>query len=267
MDKSTQTPNPNASSLTRDQMEAEIASGRSILHNGAIITRVENLPSAARLANGDPLAEQIAAADLDRRISALEAERESLRRQSVPAKAISVSNDPAPTYIDVANLENDTLVELLGTAYHFEVPNIDTLESRTDVIAAIRAHVGYVAPKPVQVPSQVPSSPKYVAPPAPAAVVPTAPAPAAVVKAPSLQELLLSETLGAKTDPASEIKADKEQVPEITEEDELADPNAELAALDIDQLKAVAIESGVKDAAKMKTREELIAAIKASAGQ
>jgi hypothetical protein len=46
-----------ATTLTREQMETVIRRGGSVLHNGQTITRVQDLPSLAELAQGDPAAE------------------------------------------------------------------------------------------------------------------------------------------------------------------------------------------------------------------
>lgn len=58
--------------MTRAQMEAVIAGGGSVLHGGKLYTRVEHLPSEAELAQGDPAAEQAAAARLQEEIVRLQ---------------------------------------------------------------------------------------------------------------------------------------------------------------------------------------------------
>lgn len=61
--------------LTRAGMEAVVRRGGSVLHGGRIVTRVEDLPSAAELSQGDQAAEQAARASIDERQAALDRER------------------------------------------------------------------------------------------------------------------------------------------------------------------------------------------------
>ncbi len=247
-----QTPNPNHSTLTREQMEEEIAKGRSILHNGAIITHIENLPSAAKISNGDPKAAAQAAAELDKKIGHLLDERDSLRismrasepvQPSEPAWA-TLGKLPVPEDLSLEDLEAGTLTQLLGIAYGYEVPDIDLLDSRTDVIAAIRQKAGY----------------KPAAAPTPAAQ-PTVTPPAAVIRTTSLAEAAQAETIGLKTSAAPKTAT------KATAATPEGDPNAELSGLNLEELRAVAIESGVNDAEKLESREDVIAAIKAAASQ
>lgn len=73
--------------LSRSEMEAIIAGGGSVLHGGRIITRVADLPSELDLAAGDPEREAAAAAELEQRIAALEAQLARVRpAPSKPAK-------------------------------------------------------------------------------------------------------------------------------------------------------------------------------------
>jgi cell division protein FtsB len=74
--------------LSRDQMEAVIANGGSILYGGRLITRVEHLPSEADLAAGDPTAEAKAAEKLERQMAQLQEQMKKLQeQQATPAKA------------------------------------------------------------------------------------------------------------------------------------------------------------------------------------
>jgi hypothetical protein len=75
--------------LSRDQMEAVIANGGSILYGGRLITRVEHLPSEADLAAGNPDAEAKAAERLQQQMDALQKQMARLQeqQQATPAKA------------------------------------------------------------------------------------------------------------------------------------------------------------------------------------
>lgn len=81
--------------LTRFEMETVIRGGGSVSHNGRIITRVEDLPSAASLAVGDPIAEATAREDLQRQIEALSAQLAQLRPAEPEASAQSETTAPA----------------------------------------------------------------------------------------------------------------------------------------------------------------------------
>jgi hypothetical protein len=78
--------------LNRKQMEQAIAEGGSVLYEGQVITRAEDLPTEAALAKGDPAKEQAAAADLQARISAMEAELATLRKEQ-PSEPAPVTGD------------------------------------------------------------------------------------------------------------------------------------------------------------------------------
>jgi hypothetical protein len=68
-----------ASSYTREQMEQVIQSGGSFLHDGRVITKIENLPPASVLAKGDPIKEAAATQSLEDKIAALQAELDGLK--------------------------------------------------------------------------------------------------------------------------------------------------------------------------------------------
>lgn len=57
--------------MTRPQMEQEIIQGRSVVYKGRTYTRVQDLPSEAELARGDPEQEAQVAAGLQAQIDAL----------------------------------------------------------------------------------------------------------------------------------------------------------------------------------------------------
>jgi|SRR6185503_11941035 len=73
--------------LTREQMAAVIEGGGSVLHNGALITRLADLPSAAELAAGDPAKEAAAQAALQAQIAALQSQVDQLQVSQVKALA------------------------------------------------------------------------------------------------------------------------------------------------------------------------------------
>ena len=64
--------------LSRAEMEQAIQDGGSVLHGGRLYSRIEDLPSAADLARGNPEQEAAAAAALDSQIAALQAQRAQL---------------------------------------------------------------------------------------------------------------------------------------------------------------------------------------------
>lgn len=68
--------------LTREQMEQVINGGGSVLVGGRLITRVQDLPSPAQLAAGNPEQEQATLADLQAQIRRLEQERDGLAAKS-----------------------------------------------------------------------------------------------------------------------------------------------------------------------------------------
>lgn len=77
--------------LTRGEMERVIQEGGSVLHNGQVIAQIDHLPSAAELAQGDPVAEARTASELDEQIAKLQAQKGTLetsaREREKQAKA------------------------------------------------------------------------------------------------------------------------------------------------------------------------------------
>ncbi len=72
--------------MNAKEMKEVIEAGRVVLHNGKLITRVEDVPSAAELAKTD---EEIAAAgkSLDEQIAALTAQKKTLDDAAAAKKA------------------------------------------------------------------------------------------------------------------------------------------------------------------------------------
>lgn len=64
--------------LTREEMEAVIARGGSVMYKGRIIRTVKGLPSKAELSVGDPVAEAKTREDLDAQIAELERQKSTL---------------------------------------------------------------------------------------------------------------------------------------------------------------------------------------------
>lgn len=89
--------------LTRDEMEAVVKSGGSVLYGGKTLSRVEHLPSAAELAQGDPAKEAAATADLQAQIAELQAQLAQLQ-PSAPAKA----SKKKPAATDPTDENDDT---------------------------------------------------------------------------------------------------------------------------------------------------------------
>lgn len=85
--------------LSRVEMEAVIASGGSVLYDGHILTRIEQLPSAAALAAGDPAKEAEATADLQAQITELQAQLAQLQPAKPGKKKAAAPDegDPANT--------------------------------------------------------------------------------------------------------------------------------------------------------------------------
>lgn len=71
-------PRPKDGKLTRAHMEEAIRAGGSVLHDGEIIAKVEDLPDEADLAAGDAEREAAVAAALDEQIARLAAQRARL---------------------------------------------------------------------------------------------------------------------------------------------------------------------------------------------
>ncbi|MHC5541214.1 hypothetical protein ACYOEI_23580, partial [Singulisphaera rosea] len=71
--------NPRFQRRRRSEMEEIIRSGGSIMHEGQVITRVEDLPTDADLAEGDPELEASTLEDIDSQIAKLNAQRDRLK--------------------------------------------------------------------------------------------------------------------------------------------------------------------------------------------
>jgi hypothetical protein len=66
---------------TRADLEQVIIQGGSVMYQGRVITRVQDLPSEADLAAGDDAAEQTALGNLQAQIDKLTNERDRLQAQ------------------------------------------------------------------------------------------------------------------------------------------------------------------------------------------
>lgn len=71
--------------LTREQMEQVLARGGSVLHQGRIISRAQDLPSAAELAAGDENQETQVANALQQQIDELHAQLAKLQPAAKPS--------------------------------------------------------------------------------------------------------------------------------------------------------------------------------------
>ncbi len=80
--------------LTRAEMEQVIGRKGSVMYAGRIITRVEDLPSAADLAVGDPAAEKKTAEDIDAEIARLVAEKAKLGKSGMSVEDTKTSGEP-----------------------------------------------------------------------------------------------------------------------------------------------------------------------------
>lgn len=78
--------------LTRAEMESVIATGGSVLWNGVPLMRVQDLPSEASLAQGDPEQEAAALANLQQQIADLHAQMATLQ----PAKPEKLAKPEKP---------------------------------------------------------------------------------------------------------------------------------------------------------------------------
>lgn len=84
--------------LSRKEMVAIIQSGRSVFHNGRIITTEAELPNAAELAQGDPAAEANTAADLRAQMAEMQRQLDMLEaRQEARGAQQASSGQPAST--------------------------------------------------------------------------------------------------------------------------------------------------------------------------
>lgn len=71
--------------LTHAGMEAVIAAGGSVLHNGKVVTDLGNLPSEVDMARGDAEREKQLAAALDDQIARLQ-QQKAMLKQPEPKK-------------------------------------------------------------------------------------------------------------------------------------------------------------------------------------
>ena len=83
-------PNPT---LSRDEMVRIIEGGGSVMIGQTVVARVQDLPSPAVLALGDPAAEAATARDLDAQIADLQRQRALLGGADAPAP-IGVTAEP-----------------------------------------------------------------------------------------------------------------------------------------------------------------------------
>ena len=92
--------------LSRKDMEDLIKSGQSIIHDGQMITRCEDLPTEVDLALGDPAKENETEANIDRQIASLQAAKAQLeagrqaKAESKPDAAHLETNPPKPAPAD-----------------------------------------------------------------------------------------------------------------------------------------------------------------------
>ena len=83
--------------LTRPQMEKTIKEGGSVLHKGKVLARIEDLPTAAELAQGDQEKLRAELASVNRQIAALEGQRTALQdslKASEPKSAEPKAPEP-----------------------------------------------------------------------------------------------------------------------------------------------------------------------------
>jgi hypothetical protein len=71
--------------LTRIEMEQVLIQKGSVLHNGRIISRMQDLPSEAELAAGNPAQEAAVAGSLQAQITALQAQLSQLQPSAPPS--------------------------------------------------------------------------------------------------------------------------------------------------------------------------------------
>lgn len=82
---------------TRAEMEQIIHEGGSVSVGGRVISRLEDLPSAAELAAGDPKAEAATIKDIDRQIAALEKQKKQLQQAAEDRKKAEAAAKAAET--------------------------------------------------------------------------------------------------------------------------------------------------------------------------
>lgn len=86
--------------LTRRQMEEVIRGGGSVLHGGRLCTRIEQLPTDADLAKGNPAQEALAAQALEAQIAALQAQHDRLTQSRMPMSGQAGEEAPRRTESD-----------------------------------------------------------------------------------------------------------------------------------------------------------------------
>jgi hypothetical protein len=111
--------------LSRGEMEAAIAEGGSVLYGGHLISRVQDLPSAADLARGNPEQEAAAAAALEAQIAALQAQRAQLG-QAAPTSQSGAAPTTEHPFVTVVGEEQADRLVLAG----YETP--DAVKSASD---------------------------------------------------------------------------------------------------------------------------------------
>ena len=88
--------------LTLDEMKERIAKGQTLIHEGKVISRITDLPSAVDLALGDPNSVEHALSDVEAEQKALDDKRAKLeaalaKREKVEApKKVEEKAEPAP---------------------------------------------------------------------------------------------------------------------------------------------------------------------------
>jgi hypothetical protein len=85
-----------AATLSREEMERVIREGGSVLYQGRIVARVEDLPNEVDLAQGDAEKQAAVRAAIDAQITALTAQRAQLD-SATPATEEQQEGEPSPT--------------------------------------------------------------------------------------------------------------------------------------------------------------------------
>lgn len=82
--------------ISRAEMQAAIAAGGVVLHNGRIYNDPKDLPTEAELAKGDPAREKKAQDDIQAQIAALQAQIDGLKAHD-GGKPVAPTPTPTPT--------------------------------------------------------------------------------------------------------------------------------------------------------------------------
>jgi hypothetical protein len=85
-----------ATTLSREEMERAIREGGSVLYQGRTISRVEDLPNAVDLVQGDAAKQAAVRAAIDAQIAALTAQRAQLD-SAAPATEEQQEGELSPT--------------------------------------------------------------------------------------------------------------------------------------------------------------------------